>query len=350
MLIKSVQKGGASQNWIWVGETLADRGHDVVALNYKQNRDISIAENVKWIKRFDLDNKGFFSKLIAIRKEIKDSNADVCISFLLDANIFNILSCIGLKTKSIVCERNDPFKPGYWKLRLCKPLFRLAGGAVFQLPKVAEYYDNIKAPTAVIPNPVLFPPSITIKPADKREDKICVIGRFDIFQKRNDVMIEAFKIFSKSFPHYKLYFYGREGDEEKVKAQVKKYGLEDKILFPGFTYHPQEEMASAKMFVLTSDFEGIPNTLMDAMAMGLPCVATDCRPGGAALLIEDGVNGFLVPRGDAKAVAEKMSIIASNNSIADSLGTMAKEVIIKFSKDRIGKLWEDYIIRLQNNK
>ena len=137
MLIRSIQKGGASQNWIWVGETLADRGHDVVAMNYKQNRDILVAENVRWIKRFDLENKGFFTKLIAIRKEIKDSNADVSISFLLDANIFNILSCIGLKTKSIVCERNDPFKPGYWKLRLCKPLFRLAGGAVFQLPMVA---------------------------------------------------------------------------------------------------------------------------------------------------------------------------------------------------------------------
>ena len=346
MLIRSIQKGGASQNWIWVGETLADRGHDVVAMNYKQNRDISVAENVKWIKRFDLDKKGFFAKLVSIRKEIKDSNADVCISFLLDANIFNILSCIGLKTKSIVCERNDPFKPGYWKLRLCKPLFRLAGGAVFQLQKVAEYYDNIKAPTAVIPNPVLFPPSITIKPANKREDKICVIGRFDIFQKRNDIMVDAFKMFSEKYSHYKLYFYGREGDENKVKNQVKLLGIEDKVFFPGFTFNPQEEMASAKMFVLTSDFEGIPNSLMDAMALGLPCVATDCSPGGAALLIEDGVNGFLVPKGDTMAIAEKMKLIASEPELADRLGFEAQKILSRFSASDIGDKWNAYINNL----
>ena len=350
MLMRSIQKGGASQNWVWIGKLLAENGHEVVALNYKVNRDIEVGNNVKWIKRFDLENKGFITKLLAIRKEIKTSEADVCISFLLDANIFNILACLGLRTKSVVCERNDPFKPGYWKLRICKPLFRLANGAVFQLSKVAEYYDNIKGPTAVIPNPVLFPPTIQIKPSSGRENKICVIGRFDIFQKRNDVMVDAFKIFVDSFPNYKLYFFGRGGNEEKVKQQVKMYRLEDKILFPGFTFHPQEEMASAKMFVLTSDFEGIPNTLMDAMALGLPCVSTNCRPGGAALLIEDGVNGFLVEKGNAKAIAEKMIMIASNPILADKIGLEAKKITSQFSTSIIGGKWNAYIKQFEKRK
>ena len=192
----------------------------------------------------------------------------------------------------------------------------------------------------------LFPPTCRLKPFSERAEKICVIGRFDIFQKRNDVMIEAFKIFSKSFPEYKLYFYGRGGDEEKVRALVTRSGVEEKVIFPGFTTNPHKEMANSKMFVLTSDFEGIPNTLMDAMALGLPCVSTDCRPGGAKLLIENGINGFIVPKGDSAAVAEKMNLIAGNPEMADRIGNNAKGIVSKYSKEEIGNLWNEYLEKI----
>lgn len=343
MLMRAVQKGGASHIFMWLAKSLADRGHQVSVMNYADIKEMEYASNVKLIYKPDLVKKGMLTIVKSVRQEIKKIDADVCISFLLDANVYNILACCGLKTKSIVCERNDPFKPGYWKLKLFYPLFGLADGAVHQLPKVADYYKNIKK-YAVIPNPV-FPPndSSPIKEWGERENKISYFGRFDIFQKRNDVMIDAFAIFVKEFPQFKLYFYGRGEDEGKMRDQIKRLGIEDRIVFPGFTMNPEMELRNSKMYVLTSDFEGIPNTLKEAMSYGLPCISTDCRPGGASLLIEDGVNGFVVPKGDAKAVADKMIYFASNPESADKMGKEAIKIIDKFSEEKTINAWESFI-------
>ena len=131
-----------------------------------------------------------------------------------------------------------------------------------------------------------------------------------------------------------------------MRALVTRSGVEEKVIFPGFTTNPHKEMANSKMFVLTSDFEGIPNTLMDAMALGLPCVSTDCRPGGAKLLIENGINGFIVPKGDSAAVAEKMNLIAGNPEMADRIGNNAKGIVSKYSKEEIGNLWNEYLEKI----
>ena len=85
---------------------------------------------------------------------------------------------------------------------------------------------------------------------------------------------------------------------------------------------------------------------MEAMALGLPCISTDCRPGGARALIENGVNGFVVPRGDAKSLAEKMSYLLSNNDISKTMGLKAMKIIDNHTPEAIFKHWEQFIEKI----
>lgn len=332
--------------FMWVAKALADRGFEVVVFTYMQNLVTELPSNIKWIK-VDLEHAGFFSHLKAVRKIVREVNPDCSISFLLDANILNMLACLGTNVKSIVCERNDPFKPHYHVMKIAKPFFRLARGAVYQLSKVAEFYKNIKAPTAVIPNPVLCKSDILVRPFAQRENVIVTLGRIDIFQKRHDVLVKAFAKFVRNHPEYKLVIYGDGPDEEKINSLIKEYGIVDKAMLGGVTTNPQETIKNAKFFVLTSDFEGIPNALIEAMSIGLPCISTNCRPGGASLLIKDGENGIIVPPGNVDLLAEKMCFLSENSEMADAMGLSAKNIVDDFSEDKIAGMWCDYVKSLK---
>ncbi len=346
MVIKRLRYSGAYKMFMWLANVLCERGHKVTVMTFMHNDVQALNSKINWIKHDELENKTIFHKIFVLRYEINRIKPDVSISFLLDANVYNNFACIGLKTKSVISERNDPFKPGYWVLKFWKPWFRFAKGAVFQLPKVAEYYNNIKAPIAVIPNPVLCHNDIDIAPFEKRPDTINVLGRLDIFQKRHDVLIEAFSKFVKEYPSFKLVFYGDGPDKKKMQNQVSKLSLEGKVIFAGITNTPFEVMKNSKMYILTSDFEGIPNSLIEAMSIGLPCISTDCRPGGARLLINDGINGFIVPQGDSNAIAEKMKWYMQHPNDSDKIGLEGKKIKNIFSEELITHQWEGYLYSL----
>lgn len=345
MLIKQLHYSGASKMFLWVANALAERGLDITVLTYMKSEGVNPPKTVKWIDLEYLEDKNIYSKYKAIRKHIKQMSPDFCISFLLDANILNIFACLNLKTKSVVCERNDPFKPGYYKLKLLKPFFALADGAVFQLKDVAGYYNNIKKPTAIIPNPVKEIPDVTLKPMEDRDNIIVSVGRLDIFQKRQDVLIKAFHLFHQKYSDYKLLIFGDGTDKDisQIESLISLYNLDDCVLLKGVTNEPIKELSRSKIFVFTSDFEGIPNSLVEAMSIGLPCVATDCSPGGAKLLINDGENGFVVSKRDYKAVADRMCTLIENPNMAETMGAKATNIIHRFNGDAIGDMWIDYL-------
>ena len=233
-------------------------------------------------------------------------------------------------------------------MKILRCLFSLADGAVFQLNDVAKFYNNIKVPTAVIPNPVKEISNISIKTIDERDNVIVSIGRLDIFQKRQDVLIKAFEIFHQKYPNYQLLIYGdgAKKDVDNICRLIKCYKLDKCVLLKGVTNNSIRELSHSKFFVFTSDFEGIPNSLVEAMSIGLPCIATDCSPGGARLLIDDCVNGFLVPKGDYVMIAKKMCYLVENIGIAESMGNKAKEIVHEYNSDKISNMWIEYLTKL----
>ena len=344
MLIKWLHNSGAPKMFMWLANALAKQEHEVMVCTYQNQYEGNLSPSIKHID-FTNEQFGFCGKIKRIRQIIKDFDADISISFLLDANIYNTFACCGLKTKSVICERNDPFKPHYYKLKFWKPWFRLADGAVFQLPKVAEYYNNIKGETAIIPNPVSKTRFHVTKPFQSRKNEIVTVGRLDIFQKRHDVLIRAFELFHQRHKDFKLVIYGgaEHDDQQRLEELIISLGLNNCVVLAGAVNNPTEKIMDSKIFVLSSDFEGIPNSLIEAMSVGLPCISTDCRPGGARLLINDGVNGMVVPAGDSFALAEKMAYLADNPDIADKLGKEAKKIQEVFSEDIILNIWEEYL-------
>ncbi len=347
MLIKYLEYGGAFKMFLWVAKVLAQRGFDVTILTYLPNQTSVVPDRVKLIEK-DLSHSGFIGKTWQIRKAIKEQAPDICISFLLDANIYCILGCLGMKTKSLVCERNDPYKPHYYKLKLLKPLFAWADGSVFQLAKARDYYSNIKVPTAIIPNPIRENSVKVSKAFLERENVISTLARIDLFQKRQDVLIKSFAVFYKKHPEYilKIWGDGPDKDESIVKNLIKELKLEDSVVLAGVTDKSSEVIVDTKFFVLSSDFEGIPNALIEAMSAGLPCISTDCSPGGASLLIKDGINGLLVPIGSIEKLAEMMCWMVEHPKEADKLGQEAIKISEIFSEEKISEMWINYIERL----
>lgn len=350
MLIRFLDYSGAPTMFMWVAEAMKRKGHDVVVCTYNTlQRDVKLSDGIKWIDFTD-EHKGFFGTIYKVRELIKEFNPDVSVSFQLDANVYNMLACYGLKTKSVVCERNDPYKPGYWKLKLFKPLFGLADGAVFQLPKARGYYNNIRVPAAIIPNPIVSKTSVRCESYKSRKHIIAAHGRIDIFQKRQDVLIDAFAKVVKEYPDYELRIYGSQwpgtNDEDKLKMQIMQLGLKGKAKLMGVSKDPQKDIKDAMLWVSTSDFEGISNALMDAMAIGIPVVATDCSPGGAAFLIKNKENGLLVKRGDAQAVYEGIKYMIEHPEEADRMGRKALEIEKLLDSEKIERQWEEYLLSI----
>ncbi len=102
------------------------------------------------------------------------------------------------------------------------------------------------------------------------------------------------------------------------------------------------------MFVLSSDLEGMPNALMEAMAMGIPCISTDCKGGGARFLIQNGINGLLVPVGDADALAGAMIQMLSNEEFAEQCGRNASRIVDRLDPGRIYSEWERLLFTLSD--
>ena len=134
---------------------------------------------------------------------------------------------------------------------------------------------------------------------------------------------------------------------DKVKLLVKEMGLTNSVRFAGQVDNICKVISASKMFVITSDFEGIPNSLIDAMLSGLPIVATDCSPGGAALLIKNNENGLLVPCGDISAISSAMCNIIMNPEKGQIMGKQAQDVAIRFSPNEIIRLWIEEIDKVK---
>lgn len=326
----------------WVANVLAERGYDVTVFTYGDDKENGLSDKVHFIHQ-DLRDVGFLNKIKTIRSVIKHILPDVSISFLLDSNIFNTIACLGLKTKSVICERNDPYKPHYYKLQIVKPLFRLSDGGVFQLKKVRDYYSCIKNNCIVIPNPVMPLSEVLVPPFQQRKNLVVSVGRLDVYQKRQDVLIKAFAKFHGQFENYHLEIYGDGPDRTLLEEIVKQEKVERYVAFKGVTDKPLEVISCSKFYVLSSDFEGIPNSLIEAMSIGIPCISTDCRPGGAALLINHQINGLLVKCNNVDDLCNAMCYLASHPLESDEMGNNAKDITKLYSEEIISQMWSNYL-------
>jgi glycosyltransferase involved in cell wall biosynthesis len=283
-------------------------------------------------------------RMIKLRREIKNFSPEVTLIMPEEISAIAVPTLLGLKTAVIVSERNNPWiMPRNRMKRLLRFLFyRTADGFIFQTNQAKSFFSNkIGQRSRVIANPLSME-IINHLERGALKKEIVSVGRLSA-QKNFSLLIEAFKIFKSMHPDYSLRIFGEGELRDSLQNKISNLDLSGSVFLPGKSDCIFEDIKDAEMFVLSSDFEGMPNALMEAMALRLSVVSTDCPSGGPAELIEDGVNGLLVPRGNAEAMAKAMAKIASSPELSRRLSSNAGQIMDRLNPERILKEWSDYL-------
>lgn len=349
--------GGAERMLIWVANQLSRSGkYNVIFCNLKNEPAYyPLDDSIKFVcKEKDTSDNfiyrntiGLLSKTSYIKKVIKDNKVDAVVNFN-DHALYNIIMCrLGAKFKLIVSQRVDPAsivsKTGKFRLKLLK----YADGLVCQTQSALDFFDEkIKKVSTVINNPVYNIPERSWN-EDNTENCIINIARIELKQKRQDVLIKAFKKVCEKNNEVKLKIFGAaiEEDLAEMNSLIRSLGLNDRIEYCGVTNDVAGEMRKSKIFVLSSDYEGIPNSVIEAMALGMPIISTDCKPGGARMLLEDG-SGVLVPIGDSEKLAEEIELMLDDREKAKKYGEKARISVRRFDENKIGAEWIDFFEKI----
>lgn len=248
-------------------------------------------------------------RLCSMRKYFRKNRDAVIFSFSVMGTVFGAFSTWGLNCPMLVSERNDPRMGMQGFLR--DFTYNRAVKIVVQTKECIGYFpEKLQNKAVVIPNPVDLTLPEPIK--GEREKSVVFVGRLHK-QKNPALLLAAFAEFSKQFPEYTLNVYGKGEMENELKEMAENLHVSDKVVWHGFCPDVRSRIVNAGMFVLSSDFEGISNSMLEAMAMGIPVIATDCPIGGSATYIEDGQNGLLVPIGDREKLTEAMIRVANDS-------------------------------------
>lgn len=274
-----------------------------------------------------------------LRKLFRENPDAVLVSFEPRVSFYTALASVGLSNKFFASERNNPGSFPHPKFR--DYAYKKAKGIVFQSEEARNWFSKeIQEKGVVIENPIsdnLPEPYTGI-----RKKSVVTAGRLEP-QKNQKLLMDAFEIFSKEYPDYTLEIYGKGRLEEELKAYSEELGLTG-VTFKGYVHDVPKQMLDAGMFVLSSDFEGMPNALMEAMSIGLPCISTDCPCGGPASMIQNGENGMITPLGDKEALAKAMLRMAADLDKSKEMGREAAKIKNRFTKEAIVEKWKDLLL------
>ena len=346
MYTVSMHRGGAERVMSILANSFAEIGYDVTLVTdipvKNDGKNYSLLEDIKCVS-IESPYKNFFKKNLyrikRLRRIVKNEKADVILSFLGKKNYRMLISTFGLKCRKCVSVRNDPrreYGDGRLKKWLANRLFSLADICVFQTREAKMFFNrSIQKKSFVIPNPVdekFFNTERAKKPKN-----IATVGRLEP-QKNHKLLIDAFAMIEDKIGKDKLLIYGAGSLEVPLRNYVRSMGMCNRIVFMGEVNNIEKELAKAKLFVLSSDYEGMPNSLMEAMVVGVPCVSTDCPCGGPRDLLGRH-SSMLVKCGDVRGLANAMyeSILKSyENRIID---------MKKYSRKTVFEMWEAILLK-----
>lgn len=272
-----------------------------------------------------------------------ENSTDIVVSFLAPFNMVAIIANTFNKTPIIVCDRNDPrYTPANKMLRYFRNiLYRKADGIVLQTKNNKEYFDKqIQGKSIVIYNPVDLKEKSGMALKTKKEKLIVSVGRLEE-QKNQIMLIDAFNEIYKKHRDYKLIIYGEGSNRKCLQDRIDSLHLNEVIILPGEKFNVLDKIKCAEMFVLTSDYEGMSNALIEAMCIGLPVISTNTS--GSNELIDDGVNGYIIDLNDKNNLINRIEYLINNENIRSNLGKEASNLAFKIDKEIICNEWLEYI-------
>ena len=343
LITNTLGNGGAQRVQVQLINQWVRNGIRVIVLQ-TENREqynYQIDESVE-IKNIRSSSNRLHRYFLEIRQicQILNQNPDATVLAFVIHSIFLVSVCsFFTKNRIVFSERNDPdrWPKSAFRRMLRDWAFHAADHCVFQSEGAKQHFSaKIRNKSSIIPNPIN--PNLPAINEGAREKVILTACRLEK-QKNLPMMIRAFARFSQENPEYTLEIYGRGEDEPQLISLIHDLSMDDKILLKGYSHNIYQEMNRSEIFALSSDFEGVSNSMLEAMAMGLPCVVTDCPPGGAKEVIESGRNGILVPVGDDQAMSEAFKQLSDDSSLAKSLSEEARKIREKYPVEKISEEW-----------
>ncbi len=348
--ISTIAGGGAARVMTNLANVLSAKGHDCVLITtFVSEEEYTLEDSVHRVSLFEkkpIDNwlRKNCRITYRLRKYVKELQPDILISFLGEPNFRSVLSTIGTKTKTVLSVRNDPnweYKGIIPKL-FAKYLFRRADGMVFQTADAQAWFPKcIQQKSRIIFNAVKEE-FYNVELPDTKSG-IVATGRLTM-QKNHKMLIQAYANIADKVAD-DLTIYGA-GDSSALLHLANEYGVADRVHLPGQVSDVKNAIKGARLYVMSSDFEGMPNALMEAMAIGLPCISTDCPCGGPKSLFTEDMFHFLTPVGDATTFADRMLELCQDEQTRSEHALKCKAAADAFRPERINKEWEDYLFSI----
>ena len=342
--------GGTERVVCNLANYLSDLGHRIEILTMSDDTpSYELHASVKRIALLAQNERknAFFNfsiRFSRLKKYMKSSDTDEYIVMLPTTIIMLLGMHRFTKAPIIVSERADPSQLSAVKKFLLKHLVKHASGFVFQTTDVSLWYrpyiGNIK--NVVIPNAIneefLSKPIHT----GDRTQRIVAVGRM-AEQKNFKLLIRSFAKVYRRYPAFRLILFGDGPQRGELHDLAAELGIANAVEMPGYVKDIRSQICDAYMFILSSYFEGIPNSLIEAMSLGIPCIATDCPVGGPKSLIENSYNGLLIPVNDQEQMTNAMIELIQNPKLASFIGNNAFKIREELHPAVIYSKWERFM-------
>lgn len=354
--IGNLRKGGAERVVATLSNKLVEKNEVIIITTTDEKVEYSLDKSIKLfsLKNFDGNKNPLVKNIIYLKRlkdYIKEIDPDIILGFLPEPSYRLLILKPFIKFPVIISDRNDP-KIEYASLKsrtIMKFLYKRADGFVFQTDEARDYFcKKIQDKSIVIANPV-DDRFLKTKYVGYKSTEFINVGRLNE-QKNQILLIESFKDVIKKYPNYKLLIYGEGSLKNELSMYIKDNKLNNNVKLCGNVDDIENILKDKKGFILSSKYEGMPNALMEAMAVGVPCISTDCPCGGPRELIKNNINGLLVKSNDKNELVSAMYKIIENDKMCKKIAMSAKKNMNNYSCDKIVSKWFEFMKEVYKNE
>lgn len=346
-LVGVPSNGGGERVQNMLIEEFHNLGHDVIIYSWEPTWAECIKDASQVLKILKYPPIGILGKIKAykeFKRILHKDRPDRLVVFplpLAEVAVFSAKSC---NIPTILSERCDPYYLPKSLIHRClrNIVYKISEGIVFQTEEVKQYFSkSIRNKGVVIQNPIIDD-DLPIVDTINCKKEIVAVGRLSE-EKNFEMLIRAFADIKDSLPGYSLKIYGTGILYDELQCLITSLSMDDHIFLLGKVDRIVDYICNADIFVLSSNHEGMPNALIEAMAMGLACISTDVRSGGTKALINNMENGILIPVGGIDELKTSLMLLVSNRELTLSMKRRAMQIRKTNAKEQIIPRWISYI-------